>query len=251
MVDALHRFGDAGLHPSPGTPRHELLAAFDDAVFQPIVRHLEAVKSNAKSLRALEHHASTLDVGHLGAIHTQNWLVHAGLVDSDPEGPWIANARRHVQLQTPGAGQPPHQRDILAWIAFDVLVRSAGLEERVREPGKIATFDATATSSRELMPLFVGHSRAGHAERTALLCVLDSVRAAERRLLRRALRPDACEPTGAPTHVVEISGDVQLFAAHTPCLSCLAVFAQFSRLLPNVSMSVAFQDARLQAAGPR
>lgn len=36
-----------------------------------------------------------------------------------------------------------------------------------------------------------------------------------------------------------------MFGSHTPCLSCLAVIAQFAGLFPNLKLRVGFDDWRV------
>merc|ERR1712060_298919 len=85
-------------------------------------------------------------------------------------------------------------------------------------------------SEAVLFPVYLTHSRAQHSERRALLQITE-------RLL--ADGPPKQHPTGT----------VRLYAVHTPCVSCLAVFCQFRALFPRVRLLVAFatwQETRAQ-----
>lgn len=260
MVDALVR-SNTGARCLQGTPRGELLAAYEEAVFEPVAQRLRAVRSGdsdeIRLLRSLEDMAKSLGLGHLGASHTREVLRRAGLSDAEPstegegigETPWIALARKAAasgQSQEAVVGRPPHQRDVVAWISYSALVRLGALEELVLEPGRVVRFGALPGG--ELRPVSFDHNRSGHAERVALLSVLDSVRASEKRLRRRTLSQPSAIDAGPASLATEVVGHVRLFATHTPCISCLAVLAQFSRRLPNLSIAVAFDDARLMAA---
>lgn len=268
MVDALHRSGVTA-NMGSGTPRYELLAAFESAVFEPVARHLGAVMlrdGGARALRTLEKFASSLDLGSLGTTHTQRWLLQSSLAPTEEEsdGAWAATAHECLKQARQGFGnsavnRPPHQRDVTAWVACDVVVRVGELEERVHEPGRLATFDPAAKrrSDGDLHPLHIEHSRAGHAERVAMVGVLDALRTAESRLRRKVLRREGQDDvadwkpvaTEALRPAVDISGHIHLLASHTPCLSCLAVAAQLARQLPHVAVRLWFSDARLAAAG--
>jgi len=86
---------------------------------------------------------------------------------------------------------------------------------------------------RLLLPPFAHHNRAAHAERHALL-----------RLLAELLGAKRTGASASDADMMVMSGDVWLFATHTPCISCLAVFCQFRRLLPGVRLHISFLEWR-------
>uniref|UniRef100_A0A7S4RR88 Uncharacterized protein n=1 Tax=Alexandrium monilatum TaxID=311494 RepID=A0A7S4RR88_9DINO len=78
--------------------------------------------------------------------------------------------------------------------------------------------------SEWLLPVFVEHDRSSHAERMALISLGDIIKRSGGKL-----HPDA------PIH-----GAACVYASHTPCISCLAVFCQFKRKLPSVKLYFCF-----------
>eukprot|EP00931_Biecheleriopsis_adriatica_P024397 TRINITY_DN15211_c1_g2_i1.p1 TRINITY_DN15211_c1_g2~~TRINITY_DN15211_c1_g2_i1.p1 ORF type:complete len:359 (+),score=40.12 TRINITY_DN15211_c1_g2_i1:50-1078(+) len=78
--------------------------------------------------------------------------------------------------------------------------------------------------SEWLLPVFVEHDRSSHAERMALLAFGELVKSAGGKL-----HPDS-----------PVSGAASVYASHTPCISCMAVFCQFKRRLPGVKLHVCF-----------
>jgi len=78
--------------------------------------------------------------------------------------------------------------------------------------------------SEWLLPVFVEHDRSSHAERMALLALGEVIKGAGGKL-----HPDS-----------KINGAACVYASHTPCISCLAVFCQFKRKLPNVRLLFCF-----------
>jgi len=259
MVEGLCQIGgDCRL---PGTPQHELLAAFEDAIYEPAVRRLETLVGSdghreAAALRALSSLATSLGLAHLGSVHTRAALRRLGLARhhhcAEQSTSWATTAAEVLRVRPDGsAAGPPHQRDVAAWIACDISVRVADVEQAIREEGRVVTFSIGQDTRSELQALAVYHDRTGHAERVALVSVLNSIRSAERRLHRRVLL--AAEPGFATIaggreinhSMSSVSGTVRLFATHTPCLSCVAVFVQFARRFPDISLTVAFEDACL------
>ena len=81
--------------------------------------------------------------------------------------------------------------------------------------------DGRPSRRRDLQPIFARHDRSQHSERRALLRVLKVLQYGDRD------HRDA-------------SGSVRLFSCHTPCLSCLFVFAQFRAMFPKIRLTVAF-----------
>lgn len=80
---------------------------------------------------------------------------------------------------------------------------------------------------RMLQPLFLQVPRKGHAERRALVSLLRMAAAA----------------FGGVEALPSVRGIVQLYVTHYPCISCLAVIAQFVWRLPGVSLYVDFDNA--------
>jgi hypothetical protein len=81
------------------------------------------------------------------------------------------------------------------------------------------------SADHSLRPIYCKHDRSLHAERQALLLLIEKVK-----------------KSGASLDSVQ--GKVTLYASHTPCTSCLAACTQFKHLLPRVQLAVGFQDWR-------
>eukprot|EP00930_Biecheleria_cincta_P084707 TRINITY_DN74156_c0_g1_i1.p1 TRINITY_DN74156_c0_g1~~TRINITY_DN74156_c0_g1_i1.p1 ORF type:complete len:187 (-),score=18.52 TRINITY_DN74156_c0_g1_i1:141-641(-) len=120
-------------------------------------------------------------------------------------------------------------RDLLVWVSYLVdpcrqdepdSVKNAWLSS----PGKIVAHGPHTWHQGDalLQPIFASHSRARHAERRGLLMVLQQLLAG------------GAAPGHRPT------GNARLFASHTPCISCLAVFSQFKALYPRIRLNIAF-----------
>lgn len=274
--------------PPPGSPRAELLRAFDEAIFRPVLRQLQQLSepwrrpapqlrrrgrlqvsdilaqrerrelatpeaAHTAAVNSLSKLAAALRVVDLGFWHTRSALAHLGILADGSWGTghqegaplWPAIVAEAVQSLAHGA---PQMREIVAWIAYDVAVGFGGLEESVQQDGCVVRFNECKEFrwGALLRPLHIDHDRGGHAERMALLGVIEDFKGAENRLRRRVLTegaPAAMPPLRAPESTAR--GEVRIFAAHTPCLSCVASFAQFRRLYPEVTLVVAFQDSRL------
>ena len=111
----------------------------------------------------------------------------------------------------------PHTRSMPSYVSFEL---SDGIAEFV---GAKLVHPAISKCSEEfeamVVPVRLGNDRAGHSERQACLHVLAEV--------QRARAP--------------LRGSVRLFAAHTPCCSCLACICQLRCVLgPHVDIAVDF-----------
>lgn len=282
MVDALLVRG-GGLAPV-GTPQAELVAVFEDAICEPVFQRLRRLaeaqrgapqgsRDNDRALRALENFAEPLSLGHLGVQSTEGLLRRCGfateLSHGVTEAAWIPRARAEVLARQPhsqATGRRSRPREVVVWLSFEATVCVLGEEGSVWEPGRVARYNQAAKPTGPLLPLS-GSGRECHAERTAMCEVHGSIEAAESRLRRRALLSQQPQVPGAgdlfrPRNSVvpsDVRGSVRLFVSQTPCLSCLAILAQFAQIYPGVSLSVAFMDARgvvaasepPESAGPR
>ncbi|CAE8631055.1 unnamed protein product, partial [Polarella glacialis] len=127
--------------PLAATPQTELLAAYEDAVLDPLVRLLRSVcrdgasgseksRGNLRSLKALEQFAASLGLARLGGSHTHAALVRAGIVaPADPcADSWITDARLSADNATKLAAP--------AWLSFDMTVSLGGEQARLLEPGR-------------------------------------------------------------------------------------------------------------------
>merc|ERR1719188_890839 len=78
-----------------------------------------------------------------------------------------------------------------------------------------------------VLPVFVDHDRSTHAERQALLVILQSLPVAK--------------DEGVPA---DIRGKARVYASHTPCISCLSSMCQFTRAFEGASLAVTFDTWR-------
>jgi len=236
MVDALlRRTRDL----DPGTPREELVGAFEEVVYDPVLKHLQCFRVDTEQMEGrvqrLQTFCDHLKVTHLGTNHTNMALQSLGLGASD--APWVSAGRSAVSAWCRPAPAPgrPHQGDDVAWVSFDLDVRTSWVNRKICEHGRLETYAPLHGHEmhQELRPF---RGREGHAERVALLAVLGQIRAAERDLRRQALQWD-----DVPHEAV--AGWVRLFVGHTPCVSCISVCLQFMRRFPDVSVSVFFENS--------
>merc|ERR1712025_945565 len=98
----------------------------------------------------------------------------------------------------------------------------------VNEPGRVYFADDSAEHSilveRMLQPLFLQVPRNGHAERRALIDLLKAI--------GRSFAYGSSECWS------QVLGEVKLYVSHYPCISCLAVIAQFGWHLPLVDTAI-------------
>ena len=165
----------------------------------------------------------------LGPCYTSKALADLGFSGSAND--WTALAQRWAREGLRHAGkkrqiendwpQRASAQRLVVWCAYE-LFDTHGLVSSNRGC-VIHTSDVDEVCELPLLPVFVEHDRSKHAERQALLQILRKLKQ-DRRCLR------------------DIRGQVFLYAVHTPCISCLAVFCQFRNLLPHVSLHVHFDD---------
>jgi len=114
----------------------------------------------------------------------------------------------------------PVSSNLIAWQAHEIWV---GDSDKPAEQVRTRPFGYAMSKPEPdewLLPVFVEHDRSSHAERMAMLAVGESVKAAGGKL-----HPDS-----------KVRGVSAIYAAHTPCISCLTCFCQFKQRLPNVRL---------------
>lgn len=122
------------------------------------------------------------------------------------------------------AGDDPVSSALVAWTAHAVWTEGAVPAASMCR-GRPWGYAAEKPGVSEwLLPVFVEHDRSSHAERMALLALGETIKAAG-----MTIHPDS-----------KIRGAVCVYASHTPCISCMAVFAQFKRKLPGVQLYFTF-----------
>ena len=164
----------------------------------------------------------------LGARCTSRALLDLGL-SGLPSPAWRSKAQKLArQVLRQKAKQPnlwperPSAQSLVVWCAYDLLDEDGSVwKEGCVVPS--APLDSADQDDDLLLPVFVEHDRSRHAERHALLKIIQKI-----------------QREGRCFH--QISGEICLYAAHTPCISCLAVFCQFRCLFPHVRLNVQFDD---------
>ena len=196
----------------------------------------------AEALRDLGFSGSDLtwqknaELAALHALRERLWLRSLENNSKNMLVPWTKTTRMSANsLQRP---EKALAQQLAVWLAYDLVVPKMGrgdshdgrgqdrhftMEGR---PGFASNQKHLPTDEVPLLSIFVEHDRGNHAERWALLSVIAD-------LLAEGLQP--CD-----FHLVQ--GTVQLYAVHTPCISCLAAFCQFQSAFPQVSLEVAFKD---------
>lgn len=81
-----------------------------------------------------------------------------------------------------------------------------------------------------LWPVVVEHDRSPHAERHALL-----------RLMEKIFEKES-DPGVSHEPRPHIEGLARMFVSHTPCISCLGCFCQFRRIFPEIFLYIEFTD---------
>lgn len=216
----------------------EVLNSFRRAVYDPVLDRLRVLadhttpqaRSPAKSWRLqdriLERQFS------LGPPFTEEAAVDLNMVR--PRLPFgearLGEARRQARslLRVSGAEatDDPVSSALIAWIGYTIAIgpgsETVSCDCRTRPFG----YGDKAGVSEWLLPVFVEHDRSPHSERMALVYLGKVIKNKGGKL-----HPD--DP---------IKGATYVYASHTPCISCLAVFCQFKRKLPGVRLTVIFDD---------
>lgn len=118
------------------------------------------------------------------------------------------------------ATDDPVSSALIAWEAHAVWVGDSEEPTNLCR-GRAGGYAAEKPKVSEwLLPVFVEHDRSSHAERMALLALGETIKNAGGQL-----HPEA-----------KVRGASIVYASHTPCISCLSVFCQFKRKLPNVRL---------------
>lgn len=82
----------------------------------------------------------------------------------------------------------------------------------------------------EMLPAtFVGHDRSLHAERQAMLLLVEKI---------------VGQAANTRPFSIDAGGVMRIIALHTPCISCLSVSCQFQAVLPSVLLQIGFTDWR-------
>jgi len=209
----------------------EVANAFSRSVYDPVLSRLriysdsttsearEKAKSWRLQDRVLERQFS------LGGPFTE--LAAAALNMTCPGGRFLplaqVAARDGLWERRVEATDDPVSNVLIAWVAYQVAVGNKKPITSICR-GRPFGYGDKPPVSKWLLPVFVEHDRSPHAERMALLGLGDAIEEAG-----GDLHPDS-----------PIKGTACIYASHTPCISCLAVFCQLRRRLPGVRLWVFF-----------
>ncbi|CAE7773210.1 eef1aknmt [Symbiodinium pilosum] len=243
-----------------------LMDYLDFHIFHPLRRAVPSISEGHDNWSSMEDCISELDLDHLGVGFTAQFLADINAVSSteifggseSSGSDWIKEAaaacaiERERAIRAGQAEAAPlnqqklvrqldkvNKREIVAW----VRVHAAGKTE----PGRAFSWQLEAETSKEsssasrllkplmtrsrVAPNLVGeHDRSGHAERCALMQVT----------------ADLLDGT-SPNNGWRIKGELFLYVTHYPCISCVCVIAQFSRLFPQLAIHLAYADGRSHA----
>jgi len=216
------------------------MAEFHARVLGPALAGLTAIREApddhalADRMKRFQDWVLEMQTPHFGAAFTPDALVAAGCGPLNSGGldrGWVLQAQEAVLRVSwwscPHAAVSSH--GVAAWVAANLQIGATHLDE----PGRVYFADDSSQLSilveRMLQPIFLQAPRGGHAERRALIDLLRSV--------ARSFK------SGNSESWAEVTGDVQLYASHYPCISCLATIAQFTRRLPCITMQVEFDNA--------
>ncbi|CAE7344930.1 osm1 [Symbiodinium sp. CCMP2456] len=129
-------------------------------------------------------------------------------------GVWLPlaryQARRELNLADVEPGEDPQAKDLVAF--SQGFVKSDAGQEMVQVTSR-AVGHGDARQNIWILPVFVDHDRSSHAERQALLVLLQAA------------------PIDPVSEGVKkgVTGQMRVFASHTPCISCLSSMCQFTR----------------------
>eukprot|EP00439_Symbiodinium_sp_Y106_P024252 s4895_g2.t4 len=140
-------------------------------------------------------------------------------------GVWLPlaryQARRELNLADVEPGEDPQAKDLVAF--SQGFVKSDAGQEMVQVTSR-AVGHGDARQNIWILPVFVDHDRSSHAERQALLVLLQAA------------------PIDPVSEGVKkgVTGQMRVFASHTPCISCLSSMCQFTRCFEGAGISVTY-----------
>jgi len=207
----------------------EVMRAFGRAIYEPVMQRLriycDSTTPEARSPKmGWRLHDRVLEKQY-SLSHRFTEFAGAALGMLQPGAPALAAARlagRRAQEEVGiEATVDPVSSSLLAWTAHSVWIgRDDGPPADVCRGRVIAYPPEKPGASDFMQAVFVEHDRSLHAERMALLALGDAIKRKGGRL-----HPDA-----------EVRGAAICYASHTPCISCLSCFCQFTRALPHVKL---------------
>eukprot|EP00442_Polarella_glacialis_P037435 CAMPEP_0115082858 /NCGR_PEP_ID=MMETSP0227-20121206/20168_1 /TAXON_ID=89957 /ORGANISM="Polarella glacialis, Strain CCMP 1383" /LENGTH=375 /DNA_ID=CAMNT_0002471061 /DNA_START=132 /DNA_END=1259 /DNA_ORIENTATION=- len=226
-VELLHWHGKLG-----GT----LENAFRKCVYVPVLPRLRRLtsrdessedfkidKSGRKLTRPSRVHDATLEKQFtLGYAFTD---VALRALNRGHKAVWfpLAQYKSRQELITADsiATEDPQAKDLVAF--SQGFVRNDKGEDIVQVRER-AVGHGDAKQNIWILPVFVDHDRSSHAERQAMLVLLEA-------------SPMDSVTEGVPT---KVTGQMRVYASHTPCISCLSSMCQFTRCFEGAGIKVTF-----------
>jgi hypothetical protein len=215
--------------------------------------------THERAIEAAQNLVNELQIAHLGFFYTQQLLCDLEL-DPRTHNRMIseadcANATRwtsqepedsdsdNESREKPKTRPPVSQKNVVCFINAQLRLQGPdGLVEIEKPTSRVAFGEWGALTKWQrlaqkiLVPVFAQHARHGHAERVALVALLAEV-------LEQTSPAPQRPPKDWPNWAIRVNGDVYVHISHFPCISCVAVFCSFMRVLPRVRLHVSFENA--------
>lgn len=185
--------------------------------------------ARAVALRGLKELMDKRQLPHLGPHYTRHALEMLGWLAPGQHADWVHAARHAIwAAQGVSVGSLVRTERIMAYVVAAMLLGDALVEipGRIFHAGVPPAIDGEVCAL--LQPTFRQIARDDHAERAAMLSVTAS--------LFNACQADV-------RALAQVTGTVRLYVSHFPCLSCVAVLGQFSRLASSLELEAAYDDA--------
>jgi len=221
--------------------------AFRKCVYVPVLPRLRRLtsreessddfkidKNGRKLSRPSRVHDATLERQFtLGYVFTEVALRALNRIDKASWFPLAQlKSRQELLLADTEAADDPAAKDLVAFSQGHLTLGSG--QERTVNSRAVGHGDATPCIW--ILPVFVDHDRSSHAERQAMLVLLEDA------------------PIGQDEGVLpEVKGRMRVYASHTPCISCLSSMCQFTRAFEGAELAVTFdqwKETRRWIGGP-
>lgn len=217
----------------PFASKEALTQQFESYMLLPAMQQLAAILdpevSQMTALRDLKMLMDQRQLPHLGPYYTGRALEMLRWAWTRSEAPWVLSARHSVwAAQGVSVGSLVRTERIMAVVAAALWFHDIFIEVPARLFHAGVPPDANAEVCAQLQPTFRHMARDDHAERAALLSVASTA-------------VNACRSGTAA--LLSVTGSVRLYVSHFPCLSCVAVLGQFSRLAPLLKLEAAYDNA--------
>lgn len=226
-VELLHWHGKLA-----GTLEH----AFRRCVYVPVLPRLKRLTDRAESSDDFKIDKSGRKLSRPSRVHDQQLEKQFTLgyvftevalkaLDRLDQATWFPLAqyksRQELLLAETLASEDPAAKDLVAFSQGHMTLGSG--EEKTVVSRAVGHGDATPCIW--ILPVFVDHDRSSHAERQALLLMLEDA-------------PIGTDEGVAP----EVKGRMRVYASHTPCISCLSSMCQFTRAFEGAKLGVTFDQ---------